>query len=216
MERPGFYGVKHHFSLDAYHPNRRTPMTPYHVSYKSGTGFTLVETIIIIALSVTMMIALGLLVFTFNKISSYEQASAQSSGSASAIMREIESLAFPAHAVLQTHTFSGSTRTSSSTVLVLEIPSVDSSGDVIASTYDYAAFYVTGTNAYRLLEANASSKRVSSTKQLSSTVSALTFAYGSSDFTKVSTTTVDVQTQAQVKQDIFTDHRREQIRLRNY
>lgn len=179
-------------------------------------AFTLIETVIVIALSITMMIALGLLIFTFNKISSYEQASSASSGSASAVMREIESLVVPAHAVLQTHTFSGSTRTSSSTALVLEVPSYDSSGNVIANTYDYAAFYVTGTNAYRLLEANASSKRVSGTKQLSSTVSALTFTYSSSDFTKVSTTTVDVRTQAQVKQDIFTDHRREQIRLRNY
>lgn len=179
-------------------------------------AFTLVETIIVIALGVTMMIALGLLVFTFNKISSYERASSQSSGSASAVMREIESLVVPAHAVLQTHTFSSSTRTSSSTALVLAVPSYDSSGNILANTYDYAAFYVTGTNAYRLLEANASSKRVSGTKQLSSTISALTFTYGSADFTQVSTTTVDVQTQAQVKQDILTDHRREQIRLRNY
>lgn len=179
-------------------------------------AFTLVETIIVIALGVTMMIALGLLIFTFNTISSYEQASSGSSGSASAVVREIESLALPADAVLQTHAFSDSTRTSSSAVLVLEIPSVDSSGNIIASTYDYAAFYVTGTNAYRLLEASASSKRVSGTKQLSSTISALTFTYGSSDFTQVSTTTVDVQTQAKVKQDILTDHRREQIRLRNY
>lgn len=179
-------------------------------------AFTLVETIVVIALGVTMMIALGLLIFTFNKISLYEKASSASSGSASAVMREIESLTFPARAILQTHTFSGSTRTSSSTALVLEVPSYDSSGNVIANTYDYAAFYSVGTNAYRLLEANASSKRASGTKQLSSTISALSFTYGSSDFTQVSTTTVDVQTQVQVKQDILTDHRREQIRLRNY
>jgi prepilin-type N-terminal cleavage/methylation domain-containing protein len=178
-------------------------------------GFTLIETVIVVAISVSMMTALGILVYTFNKISTYEQAAVQSSGSASAMMREIESLALPARAVLQTHAFSGQTYTSSSAVLVLEIPSIDGSGNVVASTYDYAAFYVTGTNAYRLLEANASSARASNTKQLSSTVSALTFTYNDADFTAVHTVTIDVQTQAQVKQDILTDHRREQIRLRN-
>lgn len=179
-------------------------------------AFTLVETIVVIALSVTMMTVLGFLFFMFNNILSYEQASSQSSGSASAVIREMESLIFPANAVLQMHVFSGATYTSSSTVLVLEIPSIDSSGNIIANTYDYAAFYSVGTNTYRLLETNGSSARVSGTKQLSSTISALTFSYGNSDFTQVSTTTIDVQTQAQVKQNILSDHRREQIRLRNY
>jgi hypothetical protein len=131
-------------------------------------------------------------------------------------MREMESLTLPADAVLQTHTFIGGTYTSSSTVLVLEIPSVDSSGNTIASTHDYAVFYSVGTtSAYRLLEANALSTRVSGTKLLSSTMKAFTFTFNDADFTKVNIVTVDVQTQAQVKQDTVSDHRSEQMRLRN-
>lgn len=183
----------------------------------TSRAFTLVETLIVVAFSVSVVVALVLLVYTFNKTAAYEQALAQSSGSASAVMREIESLTFPADAVLGTHTFSSATYTSTSTSLVLEIPSIDSSGNIIANTYDYAAFYLVGTtSAYRLLEANASSKRVTGTKQLSATIRALTFTYNNADFTKISTTTVDVQTQALVKQDILSNHRREQIRLRNH
>lgn len=181
-------------------------------------AFTLLETVIVIALSAAMMVALSALIYNFNEASAYEEASAASSGSANNLMREIESLVAPADAVVQMHEFepSGVTYTSSSNVLVLEIPSVDSSGNVIANTYDYAAFYVVGTNAYRILEANAMSSRISGTKQLSSTVSSLTFSYNNTDFTAVNTITADVQTLAQVKQNTLTDHLNEQIRLRNF
>jgi hypothetical protein len=180
-------------------------------------AFTLIESLIVVAISVSVMITIALLIYSFNKTSGYGQMFAQSSGSASAILREVESLAFPADAVLATHTFAGATYTSTSTSLVLEIPSINGSGNVIANIYDYAVFYVVGTTtAYRLLEAHPFSHRTSGTKQLSSTVNALTFSYNDADFTKVSTVTVDIQTQALVREDIVSDHRREQIRLRNY
>jgi hypothetical protein len=162
------------------------------------------------------MLTLGFVIFHFNENVSYEQAAAQSSGSASVLTRELTSFILPANAVLQTHTFSASNHTSSSTALVLEIPSIDSAGNVIANTYDYAAFYVVGADAYRLLEANALSARTSGTKLLSPTVSALTFTYNNADFTLVDTVTLDVQTQASVKQYLLSDHRREQVRLRNH
>jgi len=179
-------------------------------------GFTLVETIIVIAISICMMLALGFVIYQLNGSVAYQQTVAQSSGSASEVMREIESLAFPADAVLQTHIFPSATYTSSSTVLILEILSVDSSGNVIANTYDYAVFYAVGTNAYRLLAANALSRRASGTKQLSSTITSLTFTYNNTDFTKVSAVTADVQTQASVKQNVLSDRRHEQLWLRNF
>jgi len=178
-------------------------------------GFTLIESVIVIALGACMMVAIAVLAFHFNGTVSYQQAIAQSSGSASAVMREIELFTLPSSAVLETHSFSDSSYTSSSTVLVLEVPSIDSSNNSIANAYDYAAFYTDGTNAYRLLEANTLSRRASGTKKLSSTIHTLTFAYDSVDFAEVKMITVDVQTQALIKQDVLSDHRNERIRLRN-
>ena len=179
-------------------------------------AFTLVETIIVVALGTSMMIVLGLLIYNFNTTVVYEQTLAQSSGSASAVMREIESLALPADAVLQMHTFSGVPHNSSATELILEIPSIDNSGNVIANTYDYARFYLVGTDVYRHLEAYDLSSRTSGTKRLGSTVQTLTFIYNNSDFPRVSAITVDVQTRAQVKQNVLSYHLREYVRLRNY
>lgn len=184
--------------------------------HKSLRGFTLIEIVIVIAVGSAMLIVLGVLIFNFNKTSTYQQALVQSSGSANALVREIKSLTLPANAVLETHTFSSATYTSATTSLVLRIPSTNSSGSVIANTYDYAAFYVVGTKAYRLLETNALSARASSTKLLSSTISTLTFTYNDASFPAVNTITVDIQTQASTTQEILTDQRTEQIRLRNH
>lgn len=179
-------------------------------------AFSLIETLIVVAVGTSMFVMLGFLLTHFNGTTAYEQAASQSSGSASTILKEIESLALPADAILASHAFSSGTYASATTTLVLEIPSLDSSGNAIANTYDYAAFYATSTSAYRLLEANALSARTSGTKLLSSTVSSLSFAYGGADLTKVGSTTVDIQTRAVVRQNVLTDHRHELIRLRNY
>lgn len=194
---------------------QRRGFTPYHFR-KSGKGFTLIETVIVVALTVIMMVAISSLIYMFNKIASFERASSQSSTSASSIMREMESLVLPARAVLQTHMFSTGTYASGSVVLVLEIPSIDSSGVVIAATYDYAVFYVVGTSAYRRLEANAASSRFTQTKLLSSSVDSLSFAFDDAVFANISSVTVDLETEAQVKKDIVSDHRREQLVLRNH
>ena len=180
------------------------------------SAFTLIETVIVIALSASIVVALTFLLFTFNKASSYGKISSQSYASASTLLREIESLALPANAVLETHSFSGTTYTSTATSLVLELPSIDGSGNVITNAHDYVAFYAVGTNAYRLLEKDATSARVAGTVLLSSTLSAFSFAYDDADFVQVRTITVDIQTQAQVKEEVVTNHLSQQIRLRNH
>lgn len=188
----------------------------YSLSARCSQGFTLIETLIVIVLSASMMVALSLLINSFNTAYTYERASALSASSARSVLSEAESLTLSASHVIQSHTFQSTTYTSSSEVLVLEIPSIDSSGNIIPSTYDYAVFYTNGTYAYRLLMTDAASNRASGTKQLSDTISSLTFSYNSADFALVNTVTVDVQTFVQSKEQISTDHRIEQMYLRNF
>lgn len=188
-----------------------------NLPHNSRRGFTLIETVIVVAFSVCVIIALVLLMYMFTKSVTYEQAIATSSGSATLVMRELELYTLPANAFVLSRTFPGNaTYTSTTTSLVLELPSIDASGYVIANTYDYVAFYATGTKAYRVIDKNALSSRTTGTKVLSSNISSLTFTYNNSVISNATTTTVDVQTQTTVRQQTYTDHRREQIRLRNY
>ena len=180
------------------------------------SAFTLIETVIVVAVSLSMMLALSLLLYTFNKSSTHGKLSAQSYDSASAVLREVEAFVLPASAVLETHSFASATHTSTTTSLVLQVPSIDSSGNVITNTYDYVAFYTAGTNVYRLLEKNALSARVAGTQLLSQTLGALSFSYDSATFSEIRVVTIDIETGATVKEEVFTTRLREQIRLRNH
>lgn len=176
----------------------------------------MLETVMVVAVSSAVFIALSILILNLYKTSDYYQAVLESSGSAGKFLKEVEFFTLPASAVLQSHAFSDATRTSSSTVLVLELPSIDASGNIISGAHDYAAFYATGTEAYRRLETHASSARTPGTKQLSSTLHALTFSYDNIDFAQVTTVTVDAHMQTLVKSATISDHRQQKIRLRNH
>jgi prepilin-type N-terminal cleavage/methylation domain-containing protein len=184
-----------------------------HFFYRQG--FTLVEMVVVIGISSVLMVALAFMIFNFGTTYTYEQRAAQSARSASIVLRELESLVTPADQVLATHVFAAGTYSSGSNVLVVEIPSIDSNGSTVSNTYDYAAFYVSGANAYRLLEPDVLSSRQGGTKLLSATISSLGFTYDNADFTLVTTVTADVQTQVQVKQATASDRQQETIRLRN-
>jgi prepilin-type N-terminal cleavage/methylation domain-containing protein len=179
-------------------------------------GFTLVETIIVIALSTILMLIVASLVYTFSTASSYEQAVVGSSGSTSAVMHELEALVPPASAVLASHTFASGTYTSSATALVLQIPAVDASGAVVAGAYDYAVFYTVGATAYRLLETSVSSARTPGLKTLGMNLGAVSFTYDTGDLTQARTVTTDARASGVVRQVTLSDERHESLTLRNH
>lgn len=178
-------------------------------------GFTLIETIIVIALSVLALGALTNLFLIFNSIYGYQQISMATAGSSAAAMNAFEAAVLPAEEVLASHDFSGTTYSSGATTLVLQLPAVDSSGNIIPNAKDYVAFYTSSTNLYRLVQASAGSMRVSGRTQLSTTLSSLSFTYDDSDFTNVTNIIADIQTQAQFKEETVQSNLHEQLYLRN-
>lgn len=61
--------------------------------------------------------------------------------------------------------------------LILQIPSIDSSNQIIASKYDTVVFYLSGTSLVRQLFPDNSSSRSASTKTLASGVDVDSFAF---------------------------------------
>lgn len=177
-------------------------------------AFTLVETIITIAISVVALIALTNLFLTFTTVYGYQQAFI-AAGSSGAAMNALRASVLPAAQVLASHTFSGTTYSSSANTLVLELPAINSSGAPMSGANDYVAFYVSGTMLYRLTEAAAGSLRVSGLRQLSTALASLSFTYDSADFTQVTNVIADLTTQTAYKQQAVENHVREQLYLRN-
>ena len=178
-------------------------------------GFTFVELVVTLGISTLALIGLVNLFLVFNSVYGYQQILLATAGSAGAAMSTIEDSVLPASHVLTSHTFSGTTYASGTSTLILELPAVDSSGNIVSDTKDYVAFSSSTTMLYRLTQASINSVRISGLKQLSTTLQSLTFTYNDNDFTKVTQVTVDLQTQAQFKEQTAQSTLHEQMRLRN-
>lgn len=178
-------------------------------------AFTLIETVVVVAISAAALIALANLFFIFNSMYGYQQAFMAAAGSSGASLNAFGESVLPASQVLASHNFGGTTYTSSADTLVLELPSVDGSGNIISGTKDYVAFYASSTKLYRLTLAAASSVRVSELKQLSGTLLSLQLTYDNADLAQATNVIVDIETQAQFKQQTVQSHLREQFYLRN-
>lgn len=179
-------------------------------------GFTLLESLVVIGVSVVALIALVNLFLVFNSIYGYQQAFMATAGSSGAAMNAFEAAVLPAGRVLASYNFDGAIHSSATTTLVLELPAIDSSGNSIPGVNDYVAFYASSTMLYRLTRAGAGSSRVSGSKQLSTTLYSLSFIYDNADFTEVTNVTADIQTQSQFKQQTVQSHLNERLYLRNF
>lgn len=178
-------------------------------------AFTLIETVIIIAITAMMMLALAALFINFNSFYVYQQTFTATVKSAGGAINAISDASLPADQVLASHVFSIGTISSGATSFALELPSIDSSGNILAGKHDYIGFYLTGTDLYRRTEADASSVRTSGTKKVATLVSSLSFTYDNTDFTKVTSVTTDIIAQLNTKKGLVQTHLNEQFYLRN-
>ena len=186
------------------------------VASSAHRGLSLLEAVLTIALFLILLMLLVLLFASFTSTYHFEQAYVGTSGSAGVTVTKLETLIRPADHVLVSHAFSGGTYSSGEHTVVLEIPSIDSSGNTISSTYDYAVVYTSGTNAYSLVEVNAASARRAGTILLTDALNSLTFTYDNGDFTQVKSVIVDVITRITIKGKTVGDHLHEQLFLRNF
>ncbi len=178
-------------------------------------GFTLLEVVIVIGMFVVMMILLMNFFLSYNKSYLFDRALVATASSAGVVMNEVVTYTLQADQVLSSHVFSGTSYASGANTLVLELPAVDASGNILSSTYDYVVIYVANGTVFRTISADATSSRHSGTKRLSDTIYSLGFTYNAVDFTQVSTVTADVQTQSSVKSTTAQTHLTQIIRLRN-
>jgi prepilin-type N-terminal cleavage/methylation domain-containing protein len=178
-------------------------------------GFTLIETLVVTALMGLLLVVLYdffLITNTFFYTANGEVSAATNARMA---VTEITTLTRTSSHALASRTFSGVSYTAGPTTLILELPAVGVSGAVIVGVYDYVVFYLTNGVLYEKVEANGSSSRLSRTRILADTVSALTFTYDNADYSLIKAVTVDLTTQAVVKGQTFSTHLREQVYRRN-
>lgn len=160
-------------------------------------GFTLLETVIIVALFVFMMGALASLYLSFSTSTVVQKAAADTAGRASRALELLHRDVGGAQGVLASHTFnSGTTYFSGTGELVLQLPSIDASGSAVVGSFDYIAYYLDGTDLYRRIDGDAVSARTSGVTLLTNAIDTLVFTYDNADFilvTRVDTTIVSTK-----------------------
>ncbi|MFA5997800.1 MAG: prepilin-type N-terminal cleavage/methylation domain-containing protein [Candidatus Paceibacterota bacterium] len=178
-------------------------------------GFSLIELVITIALSVILMLAIAQLYVVYGRVIAFQKSSIDVALGGSGIMDAARAAGLQARRVVAAHTFSGVAYASGTTTAIFELPAIDASGAIIAGAYDYIAISASGTNAYRLTDAAPGSARLSGEKRLTGVLDALSFAYDNPSFPSVASVTVDATTSATRNGETAYTHLRSHIYLRN-
>jgi len=160
------------------------------------SGFTLIETVIALGLFIVLLFAFLQIFEGTQQIFLTQQNVTDVAGSASLLMTDITAAAAQADQVLSSYTFSGTTYSTNAATLVLELPTVNSSGNIVSGAHDYIAFYSSAGNAYEIASADPSSARQSGTKKLSDALSSMAFTYDNATYSLVTSVDTDIVTQA--------------------
>ena len=157
--------------------------------------FSLAETIIATAILIYVLGALLILYNNFFKVYSNQQTKIKIGNSAREAAGELQSAALQANQIIASYDFSGTVYSTDQHTLVLKIPSIDGSGNIVSEKFDYAVFYLIGKSLFRLVEADAASSRPSGLNKISDAVSTITFTYNNADLTLATKIDADMEMQ---------------------
>ena len=181
----------------------------------SKLGFSFVEAIFAAAILIFVLTAFIVLYLNFSKSYNRQQAEIKMGDSAREAVKELQNNALQTDQIMTSHNFSGTVYSTGQHTLVLEVPSVDGSGNIVSDKHDYVVFYLTGKNLYRLVQADAASSRPSGLNQISDAVATLTFAYNNADLAKADKIDADVQMQTISGGQTISYSLHQEIYLRN-
>ncbi len=178
-------------------------------------GFTLIEIVIVTALTAVIGSAVAYVYGQYNTASNHLRASVAVTEGGSAITRETRYAGLQATRIVSSHYFLGTSYTTGTTTVIFELPSIDRSGNLISGYYDYIGIHATGTKAYRLTDSSPSSVRTAGTLLLTESLSELSFEYDSPNISTTKSLFVDATTTAQTSITPIETHVRAHIYMRN-
>jgi len=179
-------------------------------------GFTLIEAIIVVA---SLSILVGVFFYLFDGVSQlrlFGEAQITSVDQGRISINEFTKYVSQGNRVLASRTIGGTNYDSNAFTVVLQIPAIDSNGDVIDSIWDYAVFYLSGSDLHYIFQPDNLSARPAAQRRLSDSVTNLSFVYDDPDFTKVRNVGIDISVQRMARSQAVSTHFIEEVELKNY
>ena len=182
---------------------------------KTEYGMTIIEVLIAMAIFAILMLFLSNSFVNYYDAFNNLQATTSVSQNTGIFINSVGNAIRQASEILASRSFSGTTYTTNSTTLVLEIPAIDASSNVISGTYDYMLFYLQNGNIYWLIEADPSSSRDSSFQQLSTNISNLSLIYDNANLSVATKVDISITAEKSYKDKLFQSTLNQQVYLRN-
>ena len=157
-------------------------------------GFTLTEVLITLCMVTMIGIVLVDLLRGYYLMTSLQEGSLDVNLSANNIAQELHMALLQAGGISGSHTFPTATLTTGTSTLVVQMPAIDSSGNIISYAYDFVGFYATGTAAYELTDAASSSARHSGIRKLSGVLQSMSFTYNNWPVTAATSASIIIKT----------------------
>lgn len=154
----------------------------YNIKQKSK-GFTLIEVAVVSSILLLVVGFLGYLSVKHFWIYNSQIIQLNVESDARGALDDIDNYVRGAYRVLSSY----GSYTTGSQILILQVPSIDLSNQIIASKYDTIVFYLSGTSLVRQAFPDASSSRSVTAKTLSSgvEVSSFMFSYDNINYSLV-------------------------------
>lgn len=141
------------------------------------SGLTLVEVLVAMGLAAVVGVLLLSVMINSTGLFYKESSKLQEGLNINDALGKIRESVNQSSGVVLSYANSGVTYTSGATQLVLKVPAIDSSGNIISDTFDYLVFFQDQTKLRYKLFPDASSSRKSQDRIFSTSVDSLTFKY---------------------------------------
>lgn len=165
-------------------------------------GFTLLEVSVVMALLALIGLFLGQTYLDFSQFFGRENLQVDLNLANQNTLQDVSASVKESAAVLASAVLDSITYTSATTTLVLNLPTINTQGQIVSGSYDTLAYYLDPANQKKLVkrvQAAAGSRRQTQTKTLDSFVSFLEFQYNATstaDAAAIIMTLTSSQTQA--------------------
>jgi prepilin-type N-terminal cleavage/methylation domain-containing protein len=184
---------------------------------KTQSGFTLIEIVIVIFLFSVLLMGLFSIFEWQQKVYTVEMAEVRVTSSARSALAAMNSVIAQGIEIIPSRTINGVLYTTGGSTVVVKLPVITSSDEVLPNQYDYAVFHRDGQNLFQIIEANAASIRQSGSKLLSDNVHNFSLSYNGGDIASSNRITATITNRATYRGDKFVEFSLSQtILLRNH
>jgi prepilin-type N-terminal cleavage/methylation domain-containing protein len=152
------------------------------------SGFTIIEIVITLAISVFVFMIIADIFISHNRLFNTQSALADVTINTSLALNRLQRIIKTADEVVAARTINSVNYTTGRETLILRLPSIDASQNIIANTFDYAAFHLNPLKPAELvfsLQADPASVRRTGDTLISSYVEKINFNYNSATLSEV-------------------------------